>query len=89
MESVATTRVNQFNKTLETLPKYMITESASAGYFRSESWQKDNPRIQILTIEGLFADKTIEMPPSAYGTFKKAKKNKKQDDTIQLTLGEE
>jgi hypothetical protein len=29
------------------------------------------------------------MPPSAYGTFKKAEKIKKTGDATQLTLGEE
>ena len=74
--------------TLEPPSRDMTTEAVSAGYFRSETWQKDYPRIQILTIEDLLAGKIIEMPPSAYGTFKKADKIKKQDDATQLTLGE-
>ena len=75
--------------TLEPPSRDMTTEAVSAGYFRSETWQKDYPRIQILTIEDLLAGKEIEMPPSAFGTFKKAEKIKKQDDATQLTLGEE
>ena len=66
----------------------MVTEAVSAGYFHSETWQKDYSRVQILSIEDLFAGKGIEMPPSAYGTFKQAEKIKKKDAT-QLTLGEE
>jgi hypothetical protein len=38
--------------------------------------------------EELFAGKGIEMPPSAYRTFKQAGKIKKKDAT-QLTLGDE
>ncbi|MBA4379366.1 MAG: hypothetical protein C0393_01530 [Anaerolinea sp.] len=53
--------------------------AVSAGYFHSKTWQKDYPRIQILTIEELLAGKGIDMPPSAYGTFKQAGKVKKQE----------
>jgi hypothetical protein len=34
-----------------------------------------------LTIEEIFAGKGIDMPPSAYGTFKQAGKVKKEDAT--------
>jgi site-specific DNA-methyltransferase (adenine-specific) len=74
--------------TLDPPTRDMVTEAVSAGYFRSETWQKDYPRIQILTIEDLLSGKMIEMPPSAYGTFKVAEKIKKKDAT-QLTLGDE
>lgn len=67
--------------TLEAPSSDMITEAVSAGYFHSRAWQKDYPRIQILTIEDLLADKGIDMPPSAYGTFKKAEKIIKTDAT--------
>jgi site-specific DNA-methyltransferase (adenine-specific) len=75
----------------------MTTEAVSAGYYQhglkgsqhaGQLWEKDIPRIQILSIEDLFAGKGIEMPPSAYGTFKQAEKIKKKDAT-QLTLGDE
>jgi site-specific DNA-methyltransferase (adenine-specific) len=65
--------------TLETQSSDMVTEAVSAGYFQSRAWQKDYPRIQILTVEELLAGKGIEMPPSAYGTFKQAGKVKKED----------
>jgi site-specific DNA-methyltransferase (adenine-specific) len=74
--------------TLEPPSSDMLTEAVSAGYFTSRTWQKDYPRIQILTIEELLAGKGIEMPPSAYGTFKQAGKVKKEDAT-QLTFGNE
>jgi hypothetical protein len=44
--------------------------------------------LDIVSFEELLAGKTIEMPPSAYGTFKQADKIKKKDAT-QLTFGEE
>ena len=65
--------------TLEEPSKDMTTEAVSAGFYRSNLWQKDYPRIQILTVEDLLNGKGIEMPPSAFGTFKQAEKVKKQD----------
>ena len=74
--------------TLEEPTKDMVTEAVSAGFympaaqgqkFGGQAWQKDIPRVQILTIEDLLFGKGIEMPPSAYGTFKQAEKIKKSD----------
>jgi site-specific DNA-methyltransferase (adenine-specific) len=67
--------------TLEPPSSDMITEAVSAGYFESKTWQKNYPRIQILTIEELLVGKGIDMPPSAYGTFKQSEKVKKSDAT--------
>jgi len=64
----------------------MQTEAVSAGYYSSKTWDKDYPRIQILTIEDLLAGKEIQMPPSAYGTFKQAEKIKKKDATQEELL---
>ena len=59
--------------TLEEPSRQMKTEAVSAGYYHSPGWDKDYPKIQILTIEELLDGKTIEMPP-AWGTFKQAQK---------------
>lgn len=76
--------------TLDPPTSDMNTEAVSAGYYQQgqkgslqagQLWEKDIPRIQILTIEELLAGKGIEMPPSAYGTFKQAEKIKKKDAT--------
>lgn len=72
--------------TLEKPSKDMVTEAVTAGYYHSEIWQKDYPRIQILTIEDLLDGKNIEMPPSAYGTFKQAERIEKDDGSSQLGL---
>ena len=65
--------------TLEEPSKDMTTESVSAGYYHSDLWQKDYPRIQILTIEDLLNDKGIDMPKYVSGqTFKQADKVKKK-----------
>ena len=59
--------------TLENPTKPMIDEAASAGFFHSDGWHKDYPKIQILTVEQLLAGKQIEMPPSGV-TFKQAER---------------
>jgi len=64
--------------TLENPSRDMITEAASAGFYHSKIWNKDFPRIQILTIEDLLDNKEIEMPPQ-HGTFKQAGKVKKTE----------
>ena len=53
-------------------------EAVSAGYYTSDLWQKNYPKIQILTIEELLDEKQIEMPPQ-HGTFKQAEKVKKEE----------
>ena len=65
--------------TLEKPSRDMTTESVSAGFYHSDLWQKDYPRIQILTIEDLLAGKSIDLPPSAHGTFKQSERIKKKD----------
>ena len=51
----------------------MITEAATAGFYRSNLWQTAYPRVQILTIDELLHGKAIDMPPFATGqTFKQA-----------------
>jgi site-specific DNA-methyltransferase (adenine-specific) len=57
--------------TLEPPTSHMQNEAASAGFFHSEGWHRDYPRIQILTVEELLAGKQVDMPPSGI-TFKQA-----------------
>ncbi len=63
----------------------MNREALSAGYYTSELWQKDYPKIQILTIEQFFDGELVEMPP-AHGTFKKAERVQKTEGS-QSELG--
>lgn len=68
--------------TLEEPSKDMVTEAVSSGYYHSNLWDKDYPRIQILTIADLLNGKAIDMPKSVPGqTFKQAGKIKKKDAT--------
>lgn len=60
--------------TLEPATKDMHTEAVTAGVYRSEMWKKDCPKIQILTVEDLFAGAEVKIPPSSLGAFKQAEK---------------
>jgi len=59
--------------TLESPSKPMTQEAVSAGFYHSPNWNKNYPKIQILTIEDLLDGAEIQMPP-AWGTFKQAQK---------------
>jgi DNA modification methylase len=67
--------------TLEPPTKPMQVEAVSAGYYHSPIWNKDYPKIQILTIEELLHGKTVDMPPLAQTnvTFTKAQKISKKE----------
>ena len=59
--------------TLEKASRDMISEAVGKGFYHSEGWNRDYPRLQILTIEELLEGKQIEMPQSSI-TFKQAEK---------------
>jgi len=63
----------------------MITEALKAGFYRSPGWNKDFPRIQILTIEELLHNAEVKMPPQ-FGTFKQAQRVQ-QSNAEQAELG--
>ena len=54
--------------TLEEPTKDMLTEAASAGFYHSDVWQRDYPRVQIRTVGELLAGVEFEVPrhPSMY-----------------------
>jgi site-specific DNA-methyltransferase (adenine-specific) len=62
--------------TLEPPTSPMKVEAVAAGYYHSPIWNKDYPKIQILTIEELLDGKTIDMPTQTQTsvTFAKAPK---------------
>ena len=41
----------------------MRTEAISAGFYHSEVWQRDYPKIQIRTIDDLLNGNTFDIPP--------------------------
>jgi len=58
----------------------MSKEAVTAGYYSSNLWQQNYPKIQILTIEELLNGEQVKMPPNT-GTFKQAQKAKKSEGT--------
>jgi len=74
--------------TLEPPTGPMQTEAVSAGFYHSPGWDKDYPKIQILTIEELLHGKTVDMPPQTQTnvTFAKAQKVS-QKEGEQLPMG--
>ena len=67
--------------TLEPPSRDMVSEAASAGFYHSDLWQKDYPRVQILTVEELLNGAEVRIPPTpaGYEAFKKAGKANKPD----------
>ena len=71
--------------TLEKPSRDMTTEAVGKGFYHSPDWNKDYPRLQILTIEELLSGKQLEMPQTSI-TFKQAEKMS-GDTTGQGMLG--
>jgi hypothetical protein len=66
----------------------MKVEAVDAGYYHSPIWDKDYPKIQILTIDELLHGETVDMPPQTQTsvTFAKAPKISKKEGE-QLSMG--
>ncbi len=41
----------------------MRTEAAGAGFYHSPGWNKDYPKLQVITVDELLGGKGVEMPP--------------------------
>ena len=63
---------------LEEATKPMRAEAAQAGFYHSDIWNRDYPRVQILTIAELLEGKQIDMPPiqQVNQTFKRTTRQK-------------
>jgi len=73
--------------TLELPTGPMQTEAISAAFYHSPGWNKDYPKLQILTIEELLHGKTVDMPPQTQTsvTFAKAPKiSKKEGEQLSM-----
>ena len=66
--------------TLDPATREMETEAASAGFYHSDLWEKDYPRVQILSVEQLLTGTEVKIPPTPRGAeaFKTAEKVRKQ-----------
>jgi site-specific DNA-methyltransferase (adenine-specific) len=59
--------------TLTPPTKPMKEEAAGCGFYHSPGWNRDYPRLQILTVEEILAGKQVDLPPNI-DTFKQAQK---------------
>jgi len=66
--------------TLESSTREMDTEAVTAGSYHSEIWDRDYPRIQILSIEQLLNGAEVKLPktPNNATTFKQAEQVDKE-----------
>ena len=65
--------------TLEPPTKPMLTEALQKGFYHFPGWNRDYPRLQIVTVEDLLNGKSIEMPQTSI-TFKQAEKMPTKND---------
>ncbi|MCL5958662.1 MAG: restriction endonuclease, partial [Chloroflexi bacterium] len=65
--------------TLESSTEPMRQEALSAGFYQSELWHQDYPRIQICSVDDLLAGKSPQLPRWAAGGFAKAPKVRRQE----------
>jgi site-specific DNA-methyltransferase (adenine-specific) len=49
--------------TLEEPSRDMRTEAASGGFFHSDLWYRDYPKVQIRTVAELLGGQQFELPP--------------------------
>jgi len=76
--------------TLESPTGPMKVEAVSAGFYHSPIYDKDYPKIQILTIEELLHGKAVDMPPQTQTnvTFAKAPRVLSEEEGKQLGMGD-
>lgn len=72
--------------TLEPPSGEMTLEATRAGFYTSPGWQRNYPKVQILTIEELLHGAEVKMPPPS-GTFKQARREDQSNaDQLELDL---
>jgi site-specific DNA-methyltransferase (adenine-specific) len=65
--------------TLTPPTREMQKEAVAAGYYHSPLYNRDYPKIQILTIEELLQGKKVDMPPTTREFFPKAPRISKRE----------
>ncbi len=65
--------------TLNNPTREMKTEAAAAGLYHSDFWNKDYPRIQMLTAEDLLNKKTVAMPQQQASPFARAPRERRRE----------
>ena len=72
--------------TLENPTRDMVTEAAEAGFYHSPGWNKNYPKLQIMTICDLLNGAEVKMPQTSI-TFKQAEKEEKKGEQRKLFKG--
>jgi site-specific DNA-methyltransferase (adenine-specific) len=73
--------------TLKEPTRPMVQEAAATGFYEPETFRgRSFPRLQILTIEDLLAGKELQYPRLGVATFKKAKRQSKEQREQQTLL---
>jgi len=72
--------------TLRPPTQEMRTEAATAGFWHSDDWKRDYPRIQILTIEEVFSGKRPDVPPAARPPYAQAQVEREKAEQPGLRL---
>ena len=70
--------------TLEEPTRDMRTEAVSAGFYHSEVWQRDYPKIQIRTIQDLLTGNAFDLPPhpSMYQAAQRVRRPEGKQSTL-------
>jgi site-specific DNA-methyltransferase (adenine-specific) len=71
--------------TLEEPTQEMLAEAASTGLYHSPTWNRDYPKLQILSVASLLNGAEVKMP-SAATTFKQAEKVKAAGDQMGMEM---
>ena len=69
--------------TLESPTREMLKEATIAGFYHSQTWNKNYPKMQILTAEELLHGAKVDMPPQK-DPFKKAEPEKEHAENLIL-----
>ena len=71
--------------TLEDPTREMRAEAVSAGFYHSEVWQRDYPKIQIRTVEDLLTGSTFDLPPhpSMYQPAQRVRRPEGKQSTLE------
>ena len=70
--------------TLENPTRDMRTEAVSAGFYHSDVWQRDYPKIQIRTIQDLLNGNIFDLPPhpSMYQAAQRVRRSEGKQSTL-------
>ncbi|MEX2246308.1 MAG: DNA methyltransferase [Dehalococcoidia bacterium] len=70
--------------TLNEPTREMKTEAAAAGTYRSETWQKSYPKIQIITVADIFNGRNVQMPPKVSPFAQAAREREREGEQATL-----